>query len=299
MFYTVTVNPAVDYYLDIPDFSVSVINRSVDEKVSFGGKGINVSKMMTALGMENTALGFIAGFTGNALRNSLKKDGITSDFIVLKEGLTRINIKIRSAFETDINAAGPQIPESAFRSLLGKMKTITSDDTVVLSGSMLGSLSADAYLSLLEYIRNKGIRLVVDTEKKALLESLSFRPYLIKPNLEELCEAVGAMPETRNEIADAASVLVSLGARNVLVSLGRDGALLLTEKGEKLFLQAPAITATDTCGAGDAMVAGFLYGAGTGPEYALRFAVACGSATASTVGIADRKSVFEILKTMS
>ncbi len=298
MYYTVTVNPAVDYYMTVPDFSVSDINRSQFETLSFGGKGINVSKMMKALGMESTALGFIAGFTGNALKNDLKKYGIPSDFVVLKDGFTRINVKIRGKSETDINAKGPEIPDFAVKSLIGKFKNLSSDDTVIVSGNVLGCISCDSYLRILEYLRNKGVRIVIDAEKKALVESLSFRPYLVKPNLDELCDAVGKHPKTLNEISDAASMLSDMGAKNVLVSLGKDGAMLLTEKREILSLNAPKINAVDTCGAGDSMIAGFLYGAATSPEYALRFAVACGSATASVTGIAGKQTVLNTLRIM-
>lgn len=292
MIYTVTLNPALDYYMNVPgDLSLNVTNRSSGEKFEFGGKGINVSAVLAQLGIESVALGFIAGFTGGELERAVEKTGCKTDFIRLESGLTRVNVKIKGAGETEINAAGPYIPPEKLKILFEKLGRLCRDDILVLSGSVPPNLPQDIYARLLSCLPDGNIKTAADTTGAALLGILKFRPFVIKPNLAELEELCGGKCRSREEIIAAAKRLQALGAQNVLVSLGADGALLLTAAGETLSSPAVGGKAVNTVGAGDSMLAGFIAGSSQGLEYALRLGTAAGGATACMEGLATRYAI--------
>ncbi len=298
MIYTVTFNPALDYVIRVKDLELGETNRSVSEELYFGGKGVNVSLVLKELDKENTALGFIAGFTGAALADDLQSRGIHADFIQLKEGLTRINVKMKGEQETEINAQGPGIDAQAIAALWEKLDQLTAEDTLVLAGSVPSTLPADIYEQILALLEKKGTRCVVDATGKLLLNVLKYKPFLIKPNHRELEELVGRQLYTEDEIADAARELQQQGARNVLISRGKDGALLLTETNQVLTEGVAKVTAINTVGAGDSMVAGFVAGYDQGYEYALKLGSACGGATASLPGLATKDVIEKILNEM-
>lgn len=292
MIYTVTLNPALDYYMNVPgDLSLNATNRSSGEKFEFGGKGINVSAVLAQLGIESVALGFIAGFTGGELERAVEKTGCKTDFIRLESGLTRVNVKIKGAGETEINAAGPYIPPEKLKILFEKLGRLCRDDILVLSGSVPPNLPQDIYARLLSCLPDGKIKTVADTTGAALLGILKFRPFVIKPNLAELEELCSGKCRSREEIIAAAKRLQALGAQNVLVSLGADGALLLTADGETLSSPAVGGKAVNTVGAGDSMLAGFIAGSSQGMEYALRLGTAAGCATACMEGLATRCAI--------
>ncbi len=300
MIYTVTFNPAIDYVMRLPVLREGETNRATDAELHFGGKGINVSCVLSELGVENTALGFIAGFTGEALVAHLAERGIHTDFIRLPEGLTRINVKVKTeqegAQETEINAAGPAIPETCMDALMAKLDTLAEGDTLVLAGSIPPSLPKDTYSRILERLAGRGIRFVVDAEGELLTATLPHHPFLIKPNRAELEGIVGRALPTDDDLQKAAAELQRLGAVNVLVSLGGDGALLLDEHGVCHREPALSILPVNTVGAGDSMVAGFLAGVERSYGYALRLGIACGGATAGSEGLATRSSIEQFTK---
>lgn len=299
MIYTLTLNPALDYIVQLPAIREGQTNRAVSTDLQFGGKGVNVSLVLSELGVENTALGFAAGFTGAALTAYLTDKGIRADFIPLPEGLTRINVKLKTPEglhpETEINASGPAIPAEALEALYRKLDALTEGDTLVLAGSIPPSLPKDTYRAVMERLAGRGIRFAVDAEGALLTETLPFRPFLIKPNRAELEGIMGRELPTNSDLKEAAIALQEAGAVNVLVSLGGEGALLLDENGVCHRVPALPIKAVNTVGAGDSMVAGFLAGAERGYDYALKLATACGAATAASEGVADRNKVQDLL----
>ena len=290
MIYTLTLNPALDYILRLPTLREGETNRAEATALRFGGKGINVSLVLRELGVDSTALGFAAGFTGDALTAYLTEQGIRADFIRLPEGLTRINVKLKTPQglhpETEINAAGPAIPEACMEALYTRLDGLTEGDTLVLAGSIPAGLPKDTYRAIMERLDGRGIRFVVDAEGALLTETLPYRPFLVKPNRAELEGIEGRALTTDGDLQSAAARLRRAGARNVLVSLGGDGALLLDEEGGCHRVAALPIEEVNTVGAGDSMVAGFLAGVGRGYAYALRLATACGGATAAAEGLA-------------
>ena len=300
MIYTLTLNPALDYVMRLPSVKEGATNRAVSTELQFGGKGVNVSLVLSELGVENTALGFAAGFTGAALTAYLTDKGIRADFISLPEGLTRINVKLKTpegAYpETEINAAGPNIPAVCMDALYRKLDALAEGDTLVLAGSIPSSLPKDTYRAIMERLAGRGIRFVVDAEGALLTETLPFRPFLIKPNRAELEGIMGKALPTEEELKNAAAALQQAGAVNVLVSLGGDGALLLDEYGEYHRGAALSIVPVNTVGAGDSAVAGFLAGADRGYGYALKLAMACGGATAASEGLAAAEDIAALLK---
>lgn len=295
MIYTLTLNPALDYALYLPAFTEGKTNRSAREQLDFGGKGINVSYILHQLGVPTVALGFIAGFTGEALRAMLEREGIPCEFIALERGMTRINVKIKSEKESEINAQGPDIPPEAMEKLYDRLDRLGAGDTLLLAGSVPASLPKDIYETILARLDGKGVRYAVDAEGQLLLNVLKYRPYLIKPNRAELCGLVGRELTDDADVECAARGLQSLGAQNVLVSLGGEGALLLDEQGE--VHRAPAVGGrpVNTVGAGDSMVAGFLAGAPLGYDYALRLGLAAGGATATSPCLATKKEIEALL----
>lgn len=298
MIYTLSFNPAIDYYVKSDRFVLNEINSCRTAFAYPGGKGINVSRMLNSLGTDTVALGFIAGFTGDALQKALLDLNIKTDFIVLKEGLTRINVKIRCEDETDINCDGPNIDKDSLKELYSKLDKLESGDTLVLAGSLPKSIPQDIYESILEHIKGRNIAAVVDTAGKKLLGVLKYRPFLIKPNNQELGEIFDTTADSLDEILPLALKLQALGARNVLVSRGADGAVLLTEDGE--IINAPTFEgkAINTVGAGDAMLAGFLFKFNqTGDmKKALTFGAAAGTATAFSNDLAAPELIYRLLK---
>lgn len=298
MIYTVTFNPSLDYVVQVDDFAVGEINRTRTESIYPGGKGINVSLVLQNLGLPSVALGFTAGFSGAEIERLLQEAGCRCDFIVVKAGYSRINTKIISGAETALNGQGPQLSEAELAALFNKLRRLTQDDVLVLAGSIPASLPDNIYEQILELLQPVGTRVVVDATGDLLLKVLKYRPFLIKPNHEELGEFFGRGPLlTEAEILAAAQKLQQQGARNVLVSRGANGALLLDENG-KLYKQAsPKGTLVNSVGAGDSMVAGFLAGYLQTQDYdaALRLGVAAGSASAFKAWLATREDVEKIL----
>ena len=299
MIYTVTFNPAIDYVvrLDAP-LEVGEVNRARGEDCVLGGKGVNVSGVLAELGCKSVALGFVAGETGAWLERGLAKQGIATDFIHLPEGMTRINVKIKAGQETELNGAGPNIPESAMQQLEAKLDALQEGDILILAGSIPASLAQDTYERLLARLQGKGVRAVVDATRDLLVNVLKYRPFLVKPNNHELGEIVGRRLTTDAEIVAAAAVLQSKGARNVLVSMAGDGALLLDEKGCTHRIGCPKGQVINSEGAGDSMVAGFVAGYLQSGDYnaALRLGTACGSATAFSLGLAKKADIDALLK---
>ncbi len=296
MIYTVTFNPALDYVLRLERLQPGETNRSQSEELYFGGKGINVSRVLKELGQETTALGFIAGFTGEALARALEDRGLRTDFLRLDAGMTRINVKLKEAAETEINAGGPPIGPAEIEALLQKLETLQPGDTLVLAGSVPASVPTDIYCTIAAQMQKKEVRLTVDATGALLLKVLPYRPFLIKPNHRELEELVGRPLQGVEELTAAARELQQKGARNVLISRGAEGALLLDETGTLYIRPAPAVKAVNTVGAGDSMVAGFLAGIGQGSEYALMLAVAAGSATAASRDLATKQEIDLVTK---
>ena len=298
MIYTLTLNPAVDYVAHVDELTVGSIIRSCKESVFFGGKGINVSTVLWEHNIRSVAMGFLAGFTGKAIEQGLTDKGIMSDFVYVDDGFTRINIKIRSGTETDINGQGPYIDKAAQDRLLEKLAKLQSGDTLVIAGSIPPSLPQNIYEKIMESLSGKGVRFVVDATRNLLVSSLKFRPFLIKPNADELGEIFSVSVRSANDAKEYAARLQEMGARNVLVSMGKDGAVLLDETGGKHYAEAFKGTVINTVGAGDSMVAGFIAGyEKTGDfAYALKLGSASGSATAFCEGLADIKSIEALLK---
>ncbi|MGI6268944.1 MAG: 1-phosphofructokinase [Candidatus Howiella sp.] len=298
MIYTVTFNPAIDYVLHMPALHPGEVNRAASEAVYYGGKGINVSCVLQTLGLLNTAIAFTAGFTGTALRDGLEASGVRTDFIELGTGLTRINVKIKADAETDINANGPDIGLDALNALYKKLGRLKAGDYLCLSGSIPPSLPDDVYEKILQSLSGKGIESIVDATGDLLVNVLKHHPFLIKPNGFELGEILGTELRTMDEIEAGARKLQERGARNVLVSLAGDGALLVTEAGVRHVLAAPEGKVKNSVGAGDSMVAGFLAGyIETGDLlYALRLGTAAGSATAFSDGLAQREEIDRLMQ---
>ena len=301
MIYTVTFNPAIDYVVRLGNpLQPGAVNRAAGEDCVLGGKGINVSGVLAQLGVESVALGFIAGETGAWLERGLTAQGLHTDFIWLENGMTRINVKIKAGQETELNGAGPNIPESAMQALETKLDALQKDDMLILAGSIPACLPQSTYERLLARLQGRGVRAVVDATQDLLLKVLPYKPFLIKPNNHELSEIVRHELTTDDEIVAAAAGLQAQGARNVLVSMAGDGALLLDENGAVHRIGCPKGKVVNSVGAGDSMVAGFVAGyLRTGNyRYALRLGTACGSATAFSVGLATKEKINELLETI-
>ena len=299
MIYTVTFNPAIDYVvrLDKP-LEVGAVNRANGEDCVLGGKGINVSGVLAQLGCPSVALGFVAGETGAWLERGLAAQGLHTDFVHLENGMTRINVKIKAGQETELNGAGPDIPERAMQQLEAQLDTLGEDDILILAGSIPKSLSQNTYERLLARLDGKGVRCVVDATRDLLVNVLPYRPFLIKPNNHELGEIVGRELTSDEEIIAAARSLQEKGARNVLVSMAGDGALLVDEQGQTHRIGCPKGKVVNSVGAGDSMVAGFVAGWMQTKSYAfaLRLGTACGSATAFSLGLATKEKIDELMK---
>ena len=304
MVYTVTLNPALDYEVCVDGLRAGELNRTKRENLHFGGKGVNVSTVLNRLGVETAALGFVAGFTGKALEDGLSAAGIRTDFVHLEEGLTRVNVKIRSGGEgeeTEINSQGPSIPPAALEALLQKLDRLGPEDALVLAGSLPAGLPRDTYRNILARVEGQGALTVVDAAKDLLRGTLPYRPFLIKPNSAELGELFGRGALTGEEAAVYAGRLQQQGARNVLVSMAGDGSLLLDETGACRYLGVPGGTVRHSVGAGDSMVAGFLAGWLSTRDYAAahRMGAAAGSATVFSDGLASADEIRALLPSFS
>lgn len=298
MIYTVTFNPALDYIVFLDDMKLGDINRATRESIFYGGKGINVSTILNTLGVETTALGFVAGFTGKAIEEGLASLGIHTDFIHLPEGNSRINVKVKHGDETEINGQGPVITDEAIEALFAKLDTLTEDDILVLAGSIPNTLPEDIYEKILARLEEKRIRIAVDATKDLLLNVLKYHPFLIKPNNHELGEMFHTVCKTKDDIEHYAKELQKMGARNVLISMAGDGAILITEEGETIQMGTPKGKVINSVGAGDSMVAGFLAGYLKNGSYeeALKTGTAAGSATAFSEGLASLEMFHKMME---
>ena len=293
MIYTVTFNPSLDYIVDVENFRLGMTNRTCSEQMMAGGKGINVSIVLQNLGIENTALGFIAGFTGEEIRRQVSQIGIRAQFISIPEGISRINLKLRSIDGTEINGMGPTIGQAQLDALYEKLDTLTDQDTLVLAGSIPASMPSSIYSDIMERLQEKGVTFVVDATKQLLLNVLRYKPFLIKPNNHELGELFGVTLSTREAVVPYARRLQERGARNVLISMAGQGAVLVAEDSSVHLTPAPKGTLVNAVGAGDSMVAGFLAGWQEQHDYshAFRMGVAAGSASAFSRYLATREEV--------
>lgn len=297
MIYTVTFNPAIDYIVHTGTMQVGQVNRSQGEELYFGGKGINVSFVLHELGLPSKALGFVAGFTGAAIEAGIQEQGIATDFVHLDSGFSRINVKIKSGEETELNGQGPNISEAAVAELFEKLNQLQDGDVLILAGSIPNTMSADSYEKILVHLSDKNIKVVVDATKDLLLKVLPYHPFLIKPNNHELGELFGVTLHSIEEIATYAKKLQEMGAQNVLISMAGDGALLIDETGKQHVCGVCKGTVKNSVGAGDSMVAGFVAGSMHGDyEAALKLGTAAGGATAFSEGLAQRAEIERLLQ---
>lgn len=301
MIYTVTFNPSLDYIVSMNSFEMGMTNRTTGEQLFPGGKGINVSIVLGNLGIENTALGFIAGFTGEKIEKEVREMGLHTDFIHVDNGFSRINVKLKDYDGTEINGMGPDIDKNAIDQLYGKLDQLTEGDTLILAGSIPKSLPDSIYSDILEHLNGKGVLFVVDATKDLLLHVLRYGPFLIKPNNHELGEIFGVTLSTRAEVVPYAKKLQEKGASNVLVSMSGQGAVLIDETGGVHSLPAPEGTLVNAVGAGDSMVAGFMAGwtVKRDYEYAFRMGISAGSASAFSEFLATREEVGQVFEALA
>ena len=299
MIYTVTFSPAIDYVVDLAKFEIGEINRTQQEQAFPGGKGINVSLVLANLGKSSVATGFLGGFTGAFIKEELAKRHISSGFIEV-DGLTRINVKIRAGKETAINGQGPHITDRDIERLMAQLEKLGKDDLLVISGTVPKSLPNNIYEMILERIKDNGVTVIVDATKEILLNTLKYHPLLVKPNKEELEEMFNVTINNDAELIDNASKLLKLGARNVIVSLGGDGALLVGEGLEPVLRSAPQGKVVNTVGAGDSLVAGFIaeYIDSHDIKRAFKQGIATGSASAFSEYLATKEEVQALLNKM-
>ena len=299
MIYTVTFNPSLDYIVEVKDFKTGSVNRTDKENMLPGGKGINVSIVLNNLGIKNTSLGFIAGFVGDEIDKRLKTEfHLNTDFIVVDEGCSRINFKMKSGEETEVNGMGPYISEVHVNKLMEQLNKLSKDDILVLSGSIPKSINNDIYSLITQELTKKGVCVVVDATGQLLMNTLEFKPFLIKPNNHELEEMFHVKLSGKEDIIHYAKKLQKIGARNVLISMAKDGALLVCENGEVYESLAPVGVAKNSVGAGDSMVAGFVagYSKTKDYEYALKLGICCGSASAFSDNLATMEEVNHLMK---
>lgn len=298
MIYTVTFNPSLDYVVQIEDMALGQINRAKKENIYPGGKGNNVSVILSNLGFQTEALGFKAGFTGMAMERMLEEYGCLTDFIPLEEGQTRINVKVKSNEESEINGQGPAIPDTALDKLYEKLDALVEGDVLVLAGSIPNTLPEDVYERIMRRLEGKGVKIAVDATGDLLKKVLRYRPFLVKPNNHELGELFGVEIQTEEELIYYARKLKEMGAVNVLVSMAAEGALLVAEDDSVRKKRPPKGTVVNSVGAGDSMVAGFLAGFLNTGDYgkALELGTAAGSATAFVSWLAAKNEIVEKLE---
>lgn len=298
MIYTVTLNPSIDYVIKLEHLNIGHVNRVSDECVYPGGKGINVSRILKTLGHDNVATGFISGFTGDFIENSLYNLDVKSDFIKLDKGFTRINVKIKSDEETEVNGGGPHISDEKLEELFHKLSKLTQKDILVLAGSIPSTLKEDLYEKIMKHVGENKVKVVVDATKNLLLNVLKYNPFLIKPNNHELEEIFNVKLSSIEDISIYAKNLQQMGAKNVLVSMGKDGALLITENDEIYISNVPKGNVINSVGAGDSMVAGFISGYINTNSYkeALRLGAASGSATAFSSDLSSKELIDKLIQ---
>lgn len=297
MIYTVTFNPSLDYIVTVEHFASGIVNRTKNEIIYPGGKGINVSMVLKNLGYENTALGFLAGFTGDKIEQLLEEKGISTNFIKVEKGFSRINVKLRSDEETEINGQGPVIAASDIDALYRRLDMLSDGDILVLAGSIPDVMPSSMYMDIMTHLKEKKLKIVVDATKDLLVNVLCHRPFLVKPNNHELGEIFGVTLRDKAEVVAYGRKLKEMGARNVLVSMAGDGAVLIAEDGNVFMAEAPEGELKNSVGAGDSMVAGFLAGYLESGSYAdaFRMGVCCGSASAFSEELATRAEVLALL----
>ncbi|MGN0028019.1 MAG: 1-phosphofructokinase [Clostridium sp.] len=298
MIYTITFNPALDYIVRVDNFKVGQVNRTSYEEIYAGGKGINVSIVLNNLDVENIALGFIAGFIGDEIENRVKNMGCKTDFIKLNNGMSRINVKLKSNEESEINGQGPVINENDLEQLFNKLDLLKEGDILVLAGSIPSTLPEDIYQIIMRRLENKNIKIIVDATKDLLLNVLKYKPFLIKPNHHELAELFNVEIKNEEEIIKYAKKLKEMGARNVLISMAGDGAIFITEDNRVIKSKVPKGKLVNSVGAGDSMVGGFIAGYlnNSNLEEAFKMGVATGSASAFSEGLATKDKVYNLLK---
>lgn len=299
MIYTVTFNPSIDYVIKVDDFIPGTVNRVAYENKYAGGKGINVSRVLNNLGVKSKALGFIGGFTGAFIETSLQQEGVETDFVTVN-GDTRINVKLKSNEETEINGAGPNILPDDLNKLFEKINSLDSEDFLVLAGNVQSSLPRDIYSRIQRNLEGKGVKIVVDTTGEALVSTLKYKPFLIKPNNHELSEIFNVQINTKEEIVHYAQKLREMGAQNVIISMAGEGALLVSEKGV-YHASAPKGEVKNSVGAGDSLIAGFLasYSKTSDISLAFKSGVASGSATAFSMDLCKREEVENLFSQVS
>jgi 1-phosphofructokinase len=300
MIYTVTLNPSLDYIVSVDNFTTGRVNRTSKELMFPGGKGINVSIVLHNLGMTSTALGFIAGFTGEEIKRQVREFGIDEQFIAIPEGLSRINVKLRSNEESEINGMGPNIGEKALSEFMGQLDKLQKGDVLVLAGSIPDRMPSTMYRDIMERLQDRGIMIVVDATKELLVNVLELHPFLIKPNNFELGEIFGVELESREQIITYAKKMQDMGARNVLVSMAGDGAIMVAEDGSVYETPAPKGKVVNSVGAGDSMVAGFVYGYLSEESYEKAFymGVSTGSASAFSENLATKEEVEKLYQSL-
>ena len=296
MIYTVTFNPSLDYIVSVDDFKLGLTNRTSSELMLPGGKGINVSIVLKNLGIQSTALGFMAGFTGKEIARRLEEEGVASDFIQIEEGISRINLKLKSIDGTEINGSGPKIPKEKVEELMKRLNTMKEGDVLFLAGSIPASMPDDIYSRIMKELKDKGVMIVVDATRDLLMNVLEYRPFLIKPNNHELGEIFEVTLKTREDVIPYGRKLQEKGARNVLVSMAGEGAVLIAEDGQVFDTPAPKGKLINGVGAGDSMVAGFVAGwiEKQDYEYAFHMGVASGSASAFSENLATKEEIINV-----
>lgn len=301
MIYTVTFNPSLDYIVSVNDFQLGLTNRTDSELILPGGKGINVSTILMNLGIDSTAFGFAAGFTGEEIIREVEAMGIRSDFIKIDSGISRINLKLKNIDGTEINGSGPEISEEKIEELLRKLDILGEGDILVLAGSIPASMPADMYSTIMERLQHKNVTFIVDATKDLLINVLKYKPFLIKPNNHELGELFDVKLTTREEVIPYGKKLQKQGARNVLISMADEGAVLVAEDGSVYEAPAPKGTLVNAVGAGDSMVAGFTAGWIEKKDYrhAFYMGVSAGSASAFSEYLATKEEIMDLYEKVS
>lgn len=300
MINTITLNPSLDYVVKVDNFKADALNRINSEQIYAGGKGINVSIVLKNLGVDNTALGYVAGFTGDEILRQIKDHNVDCDFVKLQSGMSRINVKLKSDGETEINGAGPHISEKDLKSLYEKINKLGKGDFLILSGSIPKSVPDDIYERIMKSLLDKEVEFIVDATKYLLLKVLKYRPFLIKPNHHELAEMFNVELKNDEDIIAYGKKLQEMGAKNVLISMAGDGAILLPENGEPIKREVPKGILKNSVGAGDSMVAGFLCGYLKNKDLgeAFKMGIATGSASAFSEELATKEEVENLLLQM-
>lgn len=298
MIYTITFNPALDYIVKMEEFNLGHVNRSGNEFVYAGGKGINVSIVLNNLGVKSKALGFIAGFTGDEIERRVRDFGCDTEFIKLSSGMSRINVKIKADVESEINGGGPDISEEALNNLYSQLDKLAEGDILVLAGSVPKTMPTDVYERIMERLQEKNVKFIVDTTGESLLKVLKYNPFLIKPNHHELGDLFGVKLNNKEDVIGYAKKLKNMGAQNVIISMAGDGAVLIDSNGDVTTSNVPKGIVKNSVGAGDSMVAGFIAGYLNSEkvEEGFKLGVATGSASAFSEGLATKDYVYELLE---